>query len=288
MTEDLDPRYLALETAPALQAVDTILQAQVAAVQAVQAIGSDLARAAEAITARLRRGGRLIYLGAGTSGRLAALDAAELPPTFGWPPARAVALMAGGAGAFQTAVEGAEDDTRAPVEALDDLGLTAHDAVIGIAASGRTPFVRAGLDHARHRGALTVAVVNAPGPVQAEIILLAATGPEVVAGSTRMKAGTAQKVILNTLSTAVMLQLGLVHRGRMVEMRPTNAKLRTRAIGIVADLTGADAAQAEATLDLAQGAIPVAVVMLRLGLDRAGAMQRLAAHGTLAAALGQT
>ena len=288
-TEQAAPRFAGIEDWSAEDLAQTLLETQLAAVAAAAQARPALARAIEACALRLAQGGRLIWLGAGTSGRLALLDAAELPPTFDWPPERAVALMAGGTGAVTRAVEGAEDDETAAPAALTALSLSAMDVVIGVAASGRTPFVRAGIAAARAAGALTLAVVNAPGsPLaqEAEIALIADTGAEIIAGSTRMKAGTAQKVLLNSLSTGIMIRLGHVYRGRMVAMRPTNAKLHARAVAMVADLTGADPAAAREALQ-AGGSIKVAIVMLTLGVDPAAARARLAASGgRLPAALG--
>lgn len=287
-TESAAARFAGIETWPTDDIADALLETQLAAVAAAAQARDALARAIDAAAARLAAGGRLIWLGAGTSGRLAVLDAAELTPTFDWPTERALALMAGGPGAITRAVEGAEDDGPAAGAALDGAGIGAGDVVIGVAASGRTPYVRAGLAHARAAGALTIAVTNAPEAplaIEADIALIAPTGAEIIAGSTRMKAGTAQKVLLNCLSTGIMLRLGHVHRGRMVEMRPTNAKLHARAVAMVADLTGADAQAARAALD-AGGSIKVAVVMLARGLDAGQARARLdAAGGILARAL---
>ncbi|PTX01113.1 N-acetylmuramic acid 6-phosphate etherase [Pararhodobacter aggregans] len=287
-TEEAPARFAGIETWPTRDLAAALLETQLAAVAAAAGTLPMLARAIDACALRLERGGRLIYLGAGTSGRLAVLDAAELPPTFDWPSDRAVALMAGGPGALLKAVEGAEDSLTEAPAALAALGLSEADVVIGVAASGRTPFVRAGLRAAREVGALTLAIINAPeAPLarEAEIALVADTGAEIIAGSTRMKAGTAQKVLLNCLSTGVMIRLGYVHRGRMVEMRPTNAKLKARAVAMVADLTDAPVEAAEAAL-AEGGTIKVAVVMLSLGLSRDAAEARLAATGgKLAAAL---
>jgi N-acetylmuramic acid 6-phosphate etherase len=248
----------------------------------VQAAGADIARVIDAAVPRLEAGGRLIYLGAGTSGRIATQDAVELRPTFNWPGERSITLMAGGEAAFIQAQEGAEDDeTEAPRE-LDAAGVGPDDVVIGVAASGRTPFAIAGLVHARAKGALTVGVFNNRGGrlgEVAEIAVLLETGPEFLAGSTRMKAGTAQKVALNVISTAVMIRLGYVYRGKMVEMRPSNAKLRERAVRMVADLTGAGPEAARAALAAAGGTIKTAVVMLDRGCTRPEAEAALAAAG---------
>jgi N-acetylmuramic acid 6-phosphate etherase len=280
-TEDLDPRFLGIEDWSAEALAEALLESQRAAAEATQTAGPALARAIEAVAERLAGGGRLIWLGAGTSGRLAVLDAAELKPTFDWPPERALALMAGGDEALITATEGAEDDGAAAVAALEGVALTTRDTVIGVAASGRTPYVLAGIAHARDRGALTVAVTNVPGSAlaeAAEIALTAPTGAEIIAGSTRMKAGTAQKILLNSLSTGVMIRLGYVFRGRMVEMRPTNAKLQARAVRITAELAGVDAAEARAAL-AAGGTIKLAVAMLVLGIGAEAARARLESAG---------
>jgi N-acetylmuramic acid 6-phosphate etherase len=281
-TETAAPRYHGIEDWPIPDMVEALLEAQMAAVSSVHALRADLVRAIKAAADRLRGGGRLIYLGAGTSGRIATQDAAELAPTFSWPTERALSLMAGGTRAFTQAIEGAEDDGAAAVAALQAVDVGPLDVVIGVAASGRTPFTVAGLIHARDAGALTIGVYNnAGGRVGAvcEIALLAQTGAEAVAGSTRLKAGTAQKVVLNCLSTGVMLQLGFVYRGRMVEMAATNAKLQERAILMVADLTDAGADKAEAALQAGGGSIKTAVVMLTLGLDAREAEARIAAAG---------
>jgi N-acetylmuramic acid 6-phosphate etherase len=278
-TEGASPRYTGLESWPTLDMVSALLESQMAATAAAMAAAGPLAAAVDAAAARLEAGGRLLYLGAGTSGRLAAIDAAELAPTFGWPPERAIALMAGGAGAFVHAAEGAEDDGPAALAALDAVGMGAGDVVIGLAASGRTPFVVAGLDHARATGALTIAIGNNPdGAItrSAEIALTAATGAEALAGSTRMKAGTAQKALLNCLSTGIFVRLGYVYRGRMVEMRPTNVKLTIRAVQMVAELAGVDGPQATEALARADGSIKLALVMLAGSVSRAQAEAVLA------------
>ena len=229
----------------------------------------DVARAADAIADRLENGGRWFYVGAGTSGRLGALDAAEIPPTFGTDPSLVVALMAGGPRALTAAVEGAEDDEAAGEEDLEAAGLTPRDAVVGIAASGATPYVRAAVRHARTKGALTVAVVchpAAPLLSEAEIPILVDVGPEVLKESSRMRAGTAQKLVLNMLSTAVMANRGLVYRDEMVAMKPTNEKLRRRAVRIVSELAGTTEEDAEDSLGRSDWELPVALVSAKWGL----------------------
>ena len=288
-TEQTSPRFATLEDWPTADLVAALTESQFTAIAAVAAAGPDLIRAVEAAAARLSRGGRLIYLGAGTSGRLAALDAAELGPTFAWPSERARAIIAGGAPALTAAIEGAEDDSTAAATALTDLACSGDDVVIGLAASGTTPFTLGGLRAARVQGALTIAMVNTPDTPLAEaadIAITLDTGAEAIAGSTRMKAGTAQKVALTTFSTAVMVRLGHVYRGRMVEMRPTNAKLQRRAVAMVADLTDTSPDQARAALSSAGGSIKLAIVMLDKGLSPDAAYARLAAaQGNLASAL---
>jgi N-acetylmuramic acid 6-phosphate etherase len=237
-----------------------------------------LARAADGIAARLDAGGRWIYVGAGTSGRLGALDAAEIPPTFGTDPSLVVALLAGGKGAMFEAVEGAEDDADAGAVDLLRAGLTAKDAVVGIAASGGTPYVRGALKEARARGALTVSVVCRPGApllAEADIGVLLDTGKEVLAESSRLKAGTAQKIALNMLSTAVMAKRGLVYEGEMVAMQPTNEKLRKRAVRIVARLAATSEETAEEFLRRVNWHLPSALIAAKWKLDASAASLHL-------------
>ncbi len=234
-----------------------------------------IAHVVREIAARLQRGGRLHYVGAGTSGRLATLDAAEMPPTFGVEPELVHAHIAGGPSALVRAVEGAEDDPAAGVAAVRDV--SAGDAVIGISASGGAPFVVAAIAEARKRGAFTAAIVNSEGtPLAhaAERAIVVRTGAEPIAGSTRMRAGTAQKIALNTISTAVMVLLGKVYGNLMVDLVATNQKLRARATRLVRRLTEADEARAAALLEAAHGSVKCAVVMERLhvGAEEASAL----------------
>ncbi|HQQ76477.1 MAG TPA: N-acetylmuramic acid 6-phosphate etherase, partial [Thermoanaerobaculia bacterium] len=251
----------------------------------------DLARAADAIAARLDAGGRWFYIGAGTSGRLGALDAAELPPTFGTDPALVVALLAGGKRAMFEAVEGAEDNADAGAVDLLRAGLTARDAVVGIAASGATPYVRGALREAKAKGALTVSVVCRPGaPLlgEAEIGILLDTGKEVLAESSRLKAGTAQKIALNMLSTAVMAKRGLVYEGEMVAMQPTNEKLKRRAIRIVRDIAATSEEKAEDLLRMVNWHLPSALIAAKWKLDASAAVLHLSKkNSNVAAALSQ-
>jgi N-acetylmuramic acid 6-phosphate etherase len=259
---------------------------------AVAATLPAVATAVERIAESLRRGGRLLYVGAGTSGRIAALDAAECPPTFGTDPALVQAVLAGGPRAMTEAVEGAEDDAAAGEREMDARHVGPADAVVGIAASGETPFTVAAVRRARRLGAWTAGVAcNAGSSLEAacDLAIVPVVGPEVIAGSTRLKAGTAQKLVLNMLSTLAMVRLGKVYGNLMVDLRATNAKLRRRAVRIVAAAAGADDRRAAAALGEAGGRVPVAIVMLRLGIDAAAARARLdGAAGSLRRALGET
>jgi N-acetylmuramic acid 6-phosphate etherase len=233
-----------------------------------------IAEAVGAAEAALRRGGRLIYLGAGTSGRIGLLDAVECPPTFGTAPEQVQGLLAGGPGAFITAVEGAEDDPQGAVADLRAAGLGEADVLVGLAASGRTPYVVGGLRYAREVGAATVSVAcNAGAEVSrhAAVAIEVVTGPEVLTGSTRLKAGTAEKLVCNMLSTATMVRLGKVYGNLMVDVRATNAKLVDRARRIVVQATGAAPEEAERALAEAGGHAKTAIVMLLCGLDREAA-----------------
>ncbi|HEV8635708.1 MAG TPA: N-acetylmuramic acid 6-phosphate etherase, partial [Chloroflexota bacterium] len=249
----------------------------------------EVARAVDLALERWRRGGRIVLFGAGTSGRLATLDAAELIPTYGTPPERYVARIAGGREALWRPVEGAEDDRAAGAGAAGDL--TANDLAFGIAASGRTTWVIAALDEARRRGAATVGLACVARPLLAaacDVVIALETGREAVAGSTRMKAGTAQKMVLNAFSTALMVRLGKVYRNLMVDVQATNEKLRRRALRLVMESTGADDGAAAGALAAAGGSVKLAIAMLRLGLDAAEAARRLEqADGHLAGALGE-
>jgi N-acetylmuramic acid 6-phosphate etherase len=255
---------------------------------AVRAALPHVARAVDLAFERWRRGGRIVLFGAGTSGRLALLDAAELPPTFGAPPERYVGRMAGGMAAFQRAVEGIEDDPAAGEAAAADL--MADDLAFGIAASGRTPWVRGALVAAKRQGAATVALSCVPDPeigVGADVVVVVETGPEAIAGSTRLKAGTAQKLVMNGFSTALMVRLGKVYGNLMVDLRPTNQKLRRRATRLVERIAGVDRVTAERAL-LEAGDLKTAVVALRLGLSVPQARARLeASEGILSRALGE-
>nr|WP_231971388.1 N-acetylmuramic acid 6-phosphate etherase [Mycobacterium sp. E3198] len=281
-TEAVRPDLDDLDARPLDDIIALLVAAEGEAHRAVVAAVPRVAAAAEAITARLERGGRLIYAGAGTPGRLGVLDAAECAPTFGTHLVRGV--IAGGPAALTEAIEGAEDR----FDPTDLADLTAADALVGITASGRTPYVLGALEHARAVGALTVAVVNNPGiEASADVVIELLTGPEVLAGSTRLTAGTAQKVVLNALSTSVMIALGRAYGPRMVDVRATNAKLRRRAVRIVRDAAGVDEEAAAAALAAAGGHCKTAIVALLAGVDAAEAAARLdRARGHVRDALG--
>lgn len=288
-TESASRRFVNIEDWSTEDLAHGIIEGQLSAVAAVQAAVGPIIGAIDAATERLRDGGRLIYVGAGTSGRIATQDAAELPPTFNWPYERAIPVMAGGDGALVRAVEGAEDDAKAARQALAELSLDGADVVIALAASGRTPYAIAALEYAREIGALAIGIYNNPGGKLGEVAdvpILVETGAELLAGSTRMKAGTAQKVVLNCISTGIMIRLGFVYRGLMVEMRATNDKLRERAELMVAELAGTDAATARRALAEAGGSVKIATVMLLKSVSRNDAERLLTAgQGNLRAAL---
>jgi N-acetylmuramic acid 6-phosphate etherase len=258
-----------------------MLQGQLEAVAAVRPQIGAIANAADEAAKRLRHAsGRLVYVGAGTSARLAALDGVELEPTFGWSRDRLIIGIAGGLDALASSVEGAEDDEEAARELVRSAGLDRSDVMIAVAASGTTPFSVAAVREASATGALTIGIssnAHTPLLLAADHPILLDTGPEVLAGSTRMKAGTAQKIALNLLSTAIMIRLGHVHDGLMVDMRVSNRKLRTRAIGIVAHIAGVDPQAAEAALDEAENDIKLAS-LIASGVERDQARALLAAY----------
>ncbi|MDE2147962.1 MAG: N-acetylmuramic acid 6-phosphate etherase [Burkholderiales bacterium] len=288
-TEQPHPAHPELDRYDTPALVAALLADQALAAQAVQAAAAALSQAVDAAVPRLRAGGRLVYAGAGTSGRLAVLDAVELTPTFSWPRERAPVLLAGGDGAMFAAVEGAEDDAAQGAADLQRLQPAPSDVVLLLAASGATPYALGVAGAARAAGALTIGLVNNPGaPLAAacDIGIVLDTGPEVISGSTRLKAGTAQKVALNTFSSSVMVRLHKVHGHLMVDLRATNAKLVRRALRLTMLAGGADAAQAQAALRASGARVKVAIVMLRAGVDAAEAERRLdAAEGSVRAAL---
>lgn len=265
-TETVDPRYADIDSWPIELAVDTMLQGQLSAAAAVQSQASIIAHASGRAADRLRTGGRLVFVGAGTSGRIAVQDGVELGPTFNWPEHRLLFLLAGGMSALAHSSEGAEDDASAAEAAVGEHRVGPQDVVIGCAASGRTPYTIAAINASRNTGALTIAMSNnsaAPLIDAADIGIVLETGSEIVAGSTRMKAGTAQKIALNLLSTAIMLRLGRVYRGMMIDMLVSNAKLRDRARRMIADLANVDMEKASIALTHADDDIKRGVLIAR-------------------------
>lgn len=255
---------------------------QMQAAQAVQRALPALASAVTAATPRLLAGGRLVYVGAGTSGRLGVLDSVELRPTFSWPSDRALGLLAGGQGAMFASVEGAEDSAAGGATDVAAAGVGPQDVVVLIAASGATPYVLGALQAAREAGALTIGLANNPdAPLlqQAEIGITLDTGPELISGSTRLKAGTAQKIALNSFSSAVMVRLHKVHGNLMVDLQATNAKLRRRALALTVHASGASEAEASAALQASSQHVKTAILMLKAGLSAEAASTRLAAAG---------
>jgi N-acetylmuramic acid 6-phosphate etherase len=248
---------------------------------AVARESASIIAAATGVAERMRRGGRLIYAGAGTAGRMGVLDASEIPPTFGAAPELVVGLMAGGPEALHTAVENAEDDADAGRAAVQAIDIGPLDAVVGISASGRTPFVLGAIDQARAAGAFTVGLAcNAGSPLgrEAEVGIEVVVGPEILTGSTRLKAGTAQKLVLNMISTISMVRLGKVYGNLMVDLRATNAKLRARSERTVMLATGADPQEAAEALDATGGWIKAAILMSETTLDADAAVRLLAEH----------
>lgn len=289
-TEQPHPDHPGLDRYDTAALVEAFVADQALAALAVRAAAPQLAAAVDAAVPRLRAGGRIVTVGAGTSGRLGVLDSVELHPTFSWPRERAPALLAGGASAMFVAVEGAEDDAAQGAADLAALQPQANDVVLLLAASGATPYALGAAEAASAAGALTVAIVNNPGaPLAAacELAVVLDTGPEVISGSTRLKAGTAQKIALNTFSSSVMVRLHKVYGNLMVDLRASNAKLVRRALRLTVRATGASEAAAQAALAACGSRVKTAIVMLRAGVEAAEAERRLeAAAGSVAQALG--
>ena len=282
LTEQANPLSEGLDTLSTSAMVQLFCENDLEPQRAVAAAAPALAEAIEAITARLANGGRLFYLGAGTSGRLGVLDAAECPPTFCTPPELVQGVLAGGAPALLRSSEGLEDQLEAGRQDLEERGFTSADALVGIAAGGTTPYVLGALEHARALGALSIAMAcvsceQVPMPCDIDIRLL--TGPELVTGSTRLKAGTATKMALNILSTGVMVKLGKVHGNRMVDVAVTNSKLEDRALRILCDLAAVDRQQGAALLAESGGSVKLALLMALTGLNGAAARDHLNRHG---------
>lgn len=281
ITEQRNPATLTLDELATLDLVTAINVEDARVAAAVEASLYEIAACVDAAAAALAAGGRLIYTGAGTSGRLGVLDASECPPTFGVGPGQVVGVIAGGDFALRHSVEGAEDDDALGATDLQALGLGPDDVVIGIAASGRTPYTIGAMRYARSIGAKVGCIVNNPGSEMERIAhfpIVVLCGPEVVTGSTRMKAGTAQKMVLNMISTAVMVRLGKVYENLMIDVVASNEKLRGRAAGIISEITGVETAVAAQALD-ACGSVKLAVFALLTGADAEAASEQLASNG---------
>ena len=283
-TEKVNPATTHIDRMSPLEIVQVINAEDAMVAQAVQQVLPDIATAIEGIAARLRSGGRLIYAGAGTSGRLGALDASECPPTFNIAQDLVIACIAGGQQALGQAHEDFEDSWEAGQADIAAINVSAMDAVVGITASGRTPYVRGAIAYARERGALTIGLAcntNTPLEQEVEIMMAPLVGPEVISGSTRLKAGTAQKMVLNMLSTGTMILLGKTFGNLMVDVQATNYKLQQRALSIVRQATGLDEDAARALLEASGGEVKTAILVARANISPAEARHRLAAHGNV-------
>ena len=282
VTEQENPRTRGLSRLPTAEVLRLMNEEDACVAAAVGRVLPEVARAVDSVVERLRAGGRLFYVGTGTSGRLGVLDASECPPTFGVPPERVQGIIAGGYEALYRATEASEDDREAGGRDASARGVSGRDALVGIAASGRTPYTIGAVEYARGLGAFTAALTCVPGsPITAaaEVAIVPVVGPEVVAGSTRLKAGTAQKMVLNMLSTATMVGLGYVSGNRMTNMRPSNVKLRARSERILAAEAGLDEGGAREALDAAGGDLRVALVMSKTGRGDDDARRALEACG---------
>lgn len=289
VTESRNPASAEIDTLSTIEMLQVINQEDQKVALAVQAVLPQIAQTVDAITAAFANGGRLIYMGAGTSGRLGILDASECPPTYGTHPDMVIGLIAGGHQAILKAVENAEDNAQMGQDDLKVLNLTQHDVVVGIAASGRTPYVLGGLEYAKSVGATTASIACNPECAMAEaadIAILPVVGAEVVTGSSRMKAGTAQKLVLNMLTSGAMIRSGKVFGNLMVDVEATNAKLIQRQTNIVIEATGATKEQAEKALEACERHCKTAILMILADLDAEQAKSRLTEHnGFIRAAL---
>ncbi len=289
VSETRNPQTLDLDALTTIELVSRFNQQDALVADAVKATLPQVANAVDAAAASLKAGGRIIYMGAGTSGRLGVLDASECPPTFGVPHGLVVGLIAGGPGALLKAVEGAEDNAQLGEDDLVSLNLTPDDLVVGLAASGRTPYVIGGLKFARQTGCTTVAIsCNPDSPIahEADIAISPVVGPEALTGSTRLKSGTAQKLVLNMISTGAMVKFGKVYQNLMVDMKATNVKLVDRACRMLMEATGASREEAEIVLKQTDYEVKPAILMVLSGLDAASARAKLDLHhGFLRAAL---
>ena len=278
VTETRNPRTMNIDTMSALEIVSIMNDEDNNVVKGVKEVLPEIAKAVEWCAASLAKGARIVYIGAGTSGRLGLMDSVECPPTYGVSPDTVVGLIAGGEGAFIKAVEGAEDRKDFAVEDLKKINLTANDVVIGLAASGRTPYVIGGLEYANDLGCNTVAVAcnkNSKIGAIAKLAIEPVSGPEVVTGSTRLKSGTAQKMVCNMLSTASMILNGKVYQNLMVDVQQTNEKLVTRAENIIMEATGCSREEASKARVAANGKVKLAVTMILTGLDMEEAAKKL-------------
>ena len=286
VTEQENPRTRELSSLPTAEVLLLMNEEDAGVAPAVGRVLADVARAVDAIVERLRGGGRLFYVGTGTSGRLGVLDASECPPTFGVPPELVQGIIAGGYEALYRATEASEDDREAGARDAEARGVGARDALVGLAASGRTPYTIGAVEYARSQGAFTAALTCAPGsPITraAEVAIVPLVGPEVLAGSTRLKAGTAQKLVLNMISTATMIRLGYVTGNRMTNLQPRNVKLRARSLRILGAEAGLDERGASEALERAGGDLRVALVMSKTGRARVEAERALEAAGWVVA-----
>ncbi len=282
ISEERNPNTMDIDTLGTAEILRVINREDRSVPDAVEKVIPEIARAVDRIVGAFSKGGRLIYVGAGTSGRLGVLDAAECPPTFSVPPDMVIGLIAGGADALVSATEGAEDVEEEGVAALKRIGLTAKDVVVGLAASGRTPYVRAALAYAKALGATTIALSCNPRSSIAriaEIAILPIVGPEVLTGSTRMKSGTAQKLVLNMLTTASMIRIGKCYQNLMVDLKPTNMKLLARAARIVMQATGCTEEQAQEALNRTDNDVKLAILTTITGMDLEQAKSALAKAG---------
>jgi N-acetylmuramic acid 6-phosphate etherase len=288
-TEASNPASERLDSLSPQEIVALINSEDAKIAEAVAQQSDSIAKAIEVISHRLQHGGRLIYIGAGTSGRLGVLDAAECPPTFNSDPAQVVGIIAGGPGALLKAVEGAEDSPDLAAQDLKNIDLCSHDVIVGIATSGRTPYVLGALDYARSQGAYTIGLCcnrDAAISARAELTIAPIVGPEILSGSTRMKAGTATKMVLNMLSTGAMVRMGKIYGNLMVDLQATNVKLAERSKRIVCKITNVPPEQAENLLQQCNGELKTAIVSYRLDLEPEQARLRLSsARGHLRKAL---
>ena len=281
-TEAANPEWAEIDTWPTRRLVEGMIAADAGLYEAIAACTDPITAALDGIVERLERGGRLIYIGAGTAGRMGVLDASEIPPTYGTDPSLVVGVIAGGDVAIRRAVENAEDDVDAGVRAMAELGVGEADTVVGIASSGRTPYVLGALVEAGRRGALRIGLTNNAGSAvgaAADIAIEVVVGPEFIAGSTRLRSGTSQKLVLNMLSTLAMVRLGKTYGNLMVDLKATNEKLRVRSVRTVVAATGASEADASAAVDAAGGSVKTAILMVLAGIDADEAHARLDAAG---------